>query len=159
LENIFLGVVYTFGCKKYPEDDVFMQWKKPEKRLMKYGPWIFDKLTVDGVDKSAEFKLDTAYFNEIRFIEPALENGPTLGIDRPEGFHDEFGGFELLNKNSELELGIVSSYINHSDYHNYGPLFVSGITVWKILRLSKKGLTLSVEYNSSEYILYLKTEN
>jgi hypothetical protein len=145
-------------CKKYSEDDVFIQWKKPEKRLLKYGPWVFEKLTVDGVDKSEEFKLDTAYFDYIKFYESELENGPSLSIERSSGYHSEFGVFELKNENSELELGVVNSYINHSDYHNYGPLFISGITTWKILRLSKKGMTIKCEFNGSEYKLYLKSD-
>lgn len=153
---LFTGVFFS-ECKKYPEDDVFIQWRRPEKRLIKYGPWVFDKLTVDGVDKSAEFRADSAYFRQIRFYEPEIEFGTSLSIDRVAGYHSEYGVFELVGDNKEIIFNVVNSYINHSDYNNFGPLFVSGGTNWEILRLSKKGMTIKTTYQNSTYVLSLKS--
>jgi hypothetical protein len=153
---LFTGVFFS-ECKKYPEDDVFIQCRRPEKRLIKYGPWVFDKLTVDGVDKSAEFRADSAYFRQIRFYEPEIEFGTSLSIDRIAGYHSEYGVFEVVNNNKEIILNVSNSYINHSDYKNFGPLFVSGGTNCEILRLSKKGMTLKTFYHGLTYVLSLKS--
>src|SRR5687768_10626221 len=90
---VFFASGINSGCKKYPEDDVFIQWKSPEKRLVKYGPWVFDKLTVDGVDRSVEFRTDSAYFERIEF---KMHEGYEIDFEvtRSNNF-DEIGLYEL----------------------------------------------------------------
>jgi hypothetical protein len=153
---LFSVLIFFSECKKYDDDDVFIQWKRPEKRLIKFSPWKFDKLMVNGIDKSEEFRSDSAFFYEISFSEPKqIGYGTDVFIYRFTGF-DEVGRHTLTDKNKNLSLGILNSYINHSDYPNYGPVFSAEYIEWEILRMSKKGMTLKTNYHSSEYILYLK---
>jgi hypothetical protein len=154
---LFTGVFFS-ECKKYPEDDVFIQWRRPEKRLIKYGPWVFDKLTVDGVDKSEEFRADSAYFDRLEFYHTE-ENLQIININRFDNRFDEPGRYKLIDKNKTLSLRALTTYLNGSDYKNYGPIFSSQEVNWEILKLSKNGLTLKVIYNSSEFILRLTTLN
>ena len=150
---VFTGVFFS-ECKKYPEDDVFIQWRRPEKRLIKYGPWVFDKLTVDDVDKSAEFRADSAYFEKIEFRK---REGyyPNFRVYR-FGFINERAIFKLVEKDEYLRLDVTP---NTSDYVDYGPIFKDAPTEWKILRLSKKGLIIETTFNGQIYKLELKPGN
>jgi hypothetical protein len=146
--SLILAGIFFSQCKKYSEDDVFIQWKKPEKRLIKYGPWEFEKLEVDGVDKSAEFRLDSAFCPNIFFsiledyITPDLHAGNILGT------------YSLVEDKSTI---VLSVYPNINKQGSY--FFFYQDTSWEILRLSKKGMTLKTNYNSSEYKLYLKSDD
>lgn len=148
---LLFSSLFFAECKKYEEDDVFIQWKRPEKRLLKYGPWVFEKLTVDGVDKSAEFRLDSAYFDKIEFKEH--QPGATdIALTRNFNF-DEIGKYEFVNKKKKLSIRMLTTYLNGTDYHNYGPLFKSISVEWEIIKLTKNNLKLSSEFNGSIYII------
>ena len=153
---LFTGVFFS-ECKKYPEDDVFIQCRRPEKRLIKYGPWVFDKLTVDGVDKSAEFRADSAYFDRMEFIEPESD-GPNLGIYHNNDLN-EIARFKLIENDEILRIEVIPSLPNESNYPDYGPIFIGNRVHWNILRLSKKGLIIETTFNGQVYKLELKPEN
>jgi hypothetical protein len=152
---LFTGVFFS-ECKKYPEDDVFIQCRRPEKRLIKYGPWVFDKLTVDGVDKSAEFRADSAYFDRIDFLEHA-EYSTDFKVYRTFQ-RSEKGSFLLIDK-IILSIIVLPALPNDGDFHNYGPIFKTSAVEWEILRLSKKGMTLKTNYSNSVFVLYMIPEN
>lgn len=152
LLSIFGCSLFFAECKKYVEDDVWIQWKRPEKRLVKYGPWVFDKLTVDGVDKSDEFRNDSAYFDNIEFLEHS-EYSTDLNINRTLQ-RDEIGSYSLINKEF-LRITALPALPNEGDFHNYGPLFKTTGQDWEILALSKKRLILKTEFNSIEYKIEL----
>ncbi|HEX7414311.1 MAG TPA: hypothetical protein VF411_09745 [Bacteroidia bacterium] len=46
---IALGSLFL-GCKKYPEDNVFMEFKKPAKRIV--GTWRLTKYYINGADST-----------------------------------------------------------------------------------------------------------
>src|SRR3990167_7244191 len=93
---ITISSLFFSECKKYPEDDVWIQCKRPEKRLIKYGPWVLDKLTIAGVDKSDEFRSDSAYFDNMEFLDHE-EYSTDLKINRTIQ-RDEIGSYSLINK-------------------------------------------------------------
>jgi len=156
---IFSGILFSH-CKKYQEDDVLIQWKKPEKRLIKFGPWVFEKLTVDGVDKSIEFKADSAYFDKIEFRKREKNESQYISNVKiiRTNLHTENGLFEIINDAEILKIGIIPDLPNETDFHNYGVIFISDYTNWNIIKLTKNSLKLKANYNSSEYILELKPE-
>lgn len=155
--SIICSGLFLSQCKKYPEDDVLIQWKRPEKRLIKYGPWVFEKLTVDGIDKSAEFRADSAYFNRIEFWAAPNSLSQNLTIYETNGYPYAYGIYDFSEDSKILKLSVYSIWV--TELVHFGPIFRQPQTEWKILRMSKKGVTLQTNFNSSEYILELKSQN
>jgi len=151
---IISGLLFS-QCKKYEEDNVLIQWRKPEKRLIKFGPWVFEKLTVDGVDKSIEFRADSAYFDKIEFRNHE-EHSTDIRINRSNSNLYERGLYKIIESNTILNISAFSNTV--SDIVNFGPIFNQVPVNWEILRLTKKGIKLKTNFNSSEYILELKPE-
>lgn len=144
------------NCKKFEDGNNF-SIRTVEGRLIKGSPWVFEKLEVDGVDKSDEFRLDSAYFDELRFSEPTeIGYGTDFRAVRNNNF-EEIGIHQLTNHNKIIKIGVLSTYINESDFHNYGPIFKATMIEWNISRLSMNQLQMKTTFNGLEYKLFLKS--
>lgn len=149
MKNIFLiffGFLLLSGCKKYPEDDVFMQWKRPEKRLINGSPWTFSKLFENDLDISTMYQNDSSYVKEIQFWRKEEFYSVNLtGVCGSCGF-SPIGGYDFGSKNKYLKLRLT--YI--PDFGNYGFIYNNQIE-WKIRSIDKEDLILEAEFNGKSY--------
>lgn len=153
MKNIFLLFAVLFlitGCKKYPEDDVFIQWKKPEKRLIKWSPWTFESLKENDVDISNNYKNDSAYVSEISFNKRETSSDVPVSVVNNYASH---GGYVLSNDDNNIVIGVTDFYNNTPGIFYF--LFTDEIN-WEIRELDKKRFILEGTYQNKKYRLTYK---
>lgn len=146
---VFGSCLFFTECKKYDEDDIWIQWKRPEKRLIKYGPWVFDKLTVDGVDKSDEFRGDSAFIALYRFSEP-----DPINMSATSMYELIPCDYKLIDNNNKIQIQEIYQNPTYGQYY----LLLENNT-WIIKRLSKNGFIIETEINGKNYRLELIPRN
>lgn len=153
---IIVAGIFLSNCNKF-EDGRNLSIRSVDGRLIKGSPWIFEKLEVDGIDKSDEFRSDSAYFDELIFSESnEVGYGTDVRITRSENF-EEIGRHYLINKNKIIKIGILPIYLNGTDFHNYGPIFLDDYIEWRITRITMNELQIKTTFIGKEYKLFLKS--
>lgn len=159
-----IGLTLIFlmpSCKRFEDGNNF-SIRTVKGRLVKGSPWVFEKLEVDGIDKSDEFRADSAYFDIIRFnnLDDLMGDDDYSFVTISE-FCYSSGQFELEYSN-HLKVAVVENggcnpyYL--PTYYDYGPIFLNIKIDWEITRISMKELQLKTTYTDKEYKLYLKSK-
>jgi hypothetical protein len=145
------------GCNKFEDGNNF-SIRTVKGRLVKGSPWIFEKLEVDGVDKSAEFRADSSYFDYLNFNKVHRLVTDEFSFEEVSYNCYSTGNFELFEENKiqifALENGCVSGEFDH---YQYGPIFRDFWVVWIITRLSMDELQMKTVFGGIEYKLFLKS--
>lgn len=123
---ILICVFSVFSqCTKF-EDGRNFSFRSVDRRLEKFSPWIFEKLEVDGVDKSAEFRADSSFFLELRFNIPRSRGSDELSLESTSNICYSLGEYKFTKPNKMkiylLEYGGCSPQ-SIFDYYHYGPIF------------------------------------
>ena len=139
----FILLILVFGaCKKYPEDEAFIHFKRPERRLEKSGNYKITEYTINGVDSIPH--VNSKLYNGFKLEELSFNGSSTR-------FHLNAGGdiyLKFINNKKEVEVRTIIA--------SYGltyPLFGTTINNAKILRLDKTVMRLEVNRNSKTYII------
>jgi hypothetical protein len=149
------------SCKRFEDGNNF-SIRTVKGRLVKGSPWVFEKLEVDGIDKSDEFRADSAYFDEINFINTEdLMGSEDYSFETVSEFCYSAGQFILENGNHiqlcAVENGGCNPYYRPT-YYDYGPIFLHTYIDWEITRITMKELQIKTTYFYKEYKLYLKSQ-
>ena len=139
---IFLVFLFSWGCEKFPEDK-FVSLRTARQRI--YGKWNFSSLTIDGADKTEEFRQNSIYGCQLEFV------------------HDRSGQYNMAYsncKNGEGN-GPVEWYLLDQKISMTGTLIDTNLQTMSchILRLQGKKFKFKTNHpqNGKEYIfLYEK---
>lgn len=146
---VWLSLAVLVSCNKYAEDDVFLQIKRPEKRLLDGSPWTFRRLYENDIDISSIYKNDSAYVKSISFIggqDLQYPNSPTLSFVCPTCQSGGYGSYKIYDKNRYLKFGA---------HFGYGPVtyfqFIYNETEWRIRAIDVEDFIIECNYNNNKY--------
>lgn len=157
----FLSIGIFFSqCSKF-EDGRSWSIRSVKGRLVKGSPWVFEKLEVDGVDKSSEFRADSSFVNSLHFNDPTKSRtSDEFSLSAQSNICSLYGNFKYKKPNkieiSLLEDGGCSTSPDFDDYY-FGPIFRSFWIEWEITRLTMKEIQMKTSFQNQEYKLYLKS--
>ena len=144
---LLLILTVVAGCKKYPDDDVLIQWHKPEKRIV--GTYYIKSFTVNEIDSTAI--ADSMLFGGgIAFSTPGehllyamrVSSGPLTVAE---------GNYEFTDKKKKLRIGMaLYSGRNVEAFLSQDKIY------WDIEELTKNTLKLKTVYNDLENKLWLE---
>jgi|JI10StandDraft_1071094.scaffolds.fasta_scaffold28826_2 hypothetical protein len=148
LLSIFIVCVLFFGCKKYPEDEQFINLKTPENRLAKYTLWRLTKYTVDGADSIpyinskvwSGFPLDKIEFD----FKETDRKDPVIKIN-------SIGGTSLIYIKFVDRKRKLSIAFNPTTSGYTYPLFLSGWNDWEISKLENGIFIIDLTKNLKKY--------
>jgi hypothetical protein len=152
-----LTLIFIPSCKRFEDGNNF-SIRTVKGRLVKGSPWVFEKLEVDGIDKSDEFRADSSYFDLLRFNKVSSRVSDEFSFATVSSICYSTGNFELFSKNKmriyALENGCVTGEFDH---FFYGPIFRDFWIEWEITRLSMNELQMKTKFNGLVYKLFLKS--
>ncbi len=148
---IFIFLIFIIvlsGCRKYKEGPL-ISFRSPEKRIS--GTWQITEFTGNGVDS-------LQYYND----SCGANIGIALEYYDSDNFIMQFEGCKQ-NISGGFHFESFDNIIVHFNYGAYGAKYriigpiVSGVTSsWKILRLTKDELKVSVDYDNKNYEMFFK---
>ena len=152
MKKLFLIAIVTTivfsGCKKYKEGPL-ISFRAVEKRIT--GTWQITEFTSDGVDS-------LQYYND--------SCGANVKIEKREIDSDEYnmlykGGKKNIYGRFHFEsFDNIRVYFSKGDYNVsfrlIGPIASEVVSYWKILRLTKDELKVSVDYDNKNYKMFFK---
>lgn len=143
-------------CKRFEDGNNF-SIRTVKGRLVKGSPWVFEKLEVDGVDKSEEFRADSAYFDVLIFNDISPRVNDEFSFEESSNHCYSTGKFELFSKNKMRIYALENGCGPGLTYYDYGPIFLDIWIEWEITRLSMNELQMKTKFNGLEYKLFLKS--
>jgi hypothetical protein len=150
LAAICIGIMQQ--CKKYPEDDVVIQWHRVKKRIIGLG-WDPYEFLINGVDSFSVLKTDTAYCRYIFSDANDGANLPGLVIISKIDTIGLYGSWYLIDKKKKIK--IMAPY-DPSGRYVYGPYGFSGELDWTIKKLVDEEMWLEIDFQQKNYLVKFK---
>jgi hypothetical protein len=147
LSVIFLGVLVTSSCKKYPDGPLLSLWTK-EHRIV--GTWDVEYFSINGHD-STEYLKSKPFYGMYSFDNRNNSNYCYYNSSN-ENYH-LYGWWQLENdkKNITIDFNIDSVYTEQM-----GP-YRAKSSSWEIRRLAEKEMWLKTNYSDGkEYYIKFK---
>jgi len=141
---LIIVITIITGCR-YKEGPM-ISFNSVEKRIT--GTWQIIELTSDGID-SLQYFIDSCG-NKTR-IGKMYPDDLDLRIGFGEG-KIKFGGHLSFPKNKKE----MQVFFGYSQFKVIGPFVSDIVSYWKILRLTKNELKVTIDFNSRNYIISFK---
>jgi len=143
---VFIGLVVLMisVCKKYPEDEALIHFKKPEKRIWKRH-LIIKEYEVDGVDSIPHVnaqQVNCCSLDEIEFYFNQIDNK----LYSMEVTNSGRLTFEFIEKKNRVKIKHVPTHSGLSY-----PIFFSEENTWDIKRLDKVWFIIEIDKNNKHY--------
>lgn len=143
LSLIFIFCLLVAGCKKYPEDEAFIHFKKPEKRMKYKSTWQITEYTINGADSMphVDLSIQNSKLAEMEFVKEG---------DHFDTYWESGITLKFPSDKSKVTMKFAEGYpIRY-------PLLADGENDWDIIRFDKTAFIVQLNKGGKIYRIAFK---